>query len=179
MIAAGGLIACPAEGVWGLTCDPQCHAAVMRLLALKRRHWAQGLIIVAAHIRQLDCWIDRTRVPPRAWQRLRHPAVVTWVVPASGEAPWWITGRHDSLAVRISTHPVLRALCTRAGPLVSTSANTAGAPPLYTRHAVCCRFARHVDEVIAGAIGALRGPTEVRDLLSDRQLRAAVPPHII
>ena len=33
----GGVVACPAEGVWGLSCDPYNEVAVDDLLTLKRR----------------------------------------------------------------------------------------------------------------------------------------------
>ena len=44
----GGLVACPTESVWGLSCDPDNEAAVGELLLLKRRPIEKGLILVAA-----------------------------------------------------------------------------------------------------------------------------------
>jgi L-threonylcarbamoyladenylate synthase len=52
-IGAGGVIAYPTEAVWGLGCDPFNEAAVMRLLAIKQRDVAKGLILVAGD-RALD-----------------------------------------------------------------------------------------------------------------------------
>ena len=45
---AGGVIAYPTEGVWGLGCDPFDASAVRELLRLKGRSEAKGLILVAA-----------------------------------------------------------------------------------------------------------------------------------
>ena len=43
---AGGVVACPAEGVWGLSCDPFDEGAVLDLLAMKQREVSKGLIVV-------------------------------------------------------------------------------------------------------------------------------------
>jgi L-threonylcarbamoyladenylate synthase len=43
-----GVVAYPTEAVWGLGCDPRDEAATLRLLALKQRDVAKGLILIAA-----------------------------------------------------------------------------------------------------------------------------------
>ena len=54
----------------------------------------------------------------------RGPGPVTFVFPAPATTPRWLTGRFDSLAVRVTDHPLVVALCQAYGkPLVSTSAN--------------------------------------------------------
>ena len=45
---AGGVIACPTEAVWGLSCDPDNAGAVFRLLQLKQRPVEKGLILTGA-----------------------------------------------------------------------------------------------------------------------------------
>ncbi|MFN2309612.1 MAG: L-threonylcarbamoyladenylate synthase, partial [Gammaproteobacteria bacterium] len=49
---AGAVIAYPTEAVYGLGCDPLDAQAVARLLALKRRPLAAGLILIAADFDQ-------------------------------------------------------------------------------------------------------------------------------
>ena len=67
----GGVIAYPTEAVWGLGCDPMNEAAVTRLLAIKQREVAKGLILIAAHEDQFDGLLDwearRLRTPAIAW----------------------------------------------------------------------------------------------------------------
>ena len=127
-IRAGAVIAYPTEAVWGLGCDPWNEEAVYRLLALKERPMHKGLILVADDIGQFDFLLDDL---PEIWQeRLAGswPGPNTWLVPHQGRLPAWITGRHASVALRVSDHPLVRALCALTGPLVSTSANPAGRP---------------------------------------------------
>ena len=57
------------------------------------------------------------------------PGPTTYLVPDNGFARDGLLG-NTNLGLRISDHPVIKALCSLAGPLVSTSANISGAPPM-------------------------------------------------
>jgi len=56
-VRRGGVIAYPTEAVYGLGCDPADDRAVRRLLALKQRPAAKGLILIAARPEQLQRWL--------------------------------------------------------------------------------------------------------------------------
>src|SRR5699024_11508853 len=62
-LRAGGIVAHPAEAVWGLACDPRDEAATLRLLALKRREVDKGLILVAGSLGQLNPFIHWDALP--------------------------------------------------------------------------------------------------------------------
>ena len=47
-LRAGGVIAYPTEAVYGLGCDPLDGHAVQRILDIKRRPFAAGLILIAS-----------------------------------------------------------------------------------------------------------------------------------
>lgn len=171
-IRAGGIVAYPTEGVWGLGCDPANQAAVERLVALKGRDAAKGLILLAAEEDQLAPWIAPFN--PAMANRVRGtwPGPVTWIVPAGAGCPAWLTGGRPTIAVRITAHPPARALCVAAGTaLVSTSANPSGQPPLAGPGELCQAFGTALDAILAGPLGDLRGPTEIRDLQTGRILR--------
>ncbi|WP_066092414.1 L-threonylcarbamoyladenylate synthase [Xanthomonas massiliensis] len=172
----GGLVACPTEAVWGLSCDPMDEAAVLRLLAAKRRPIEKGLILAAARLEQLQSLLDLARVPRERLDEItaQWPGPHTWVLPASARAPRWVTGAHDGIAVRVTAHPQMRALCEAfGGPLVSTSANFAGMPPAYARDELDPELVAAIDGVLDhGETGGLAGPTPIRDALSGAQLRA-------
>lgn len=170
----GGVIACPTEAVWGLGCDPFDEAAVLRLLALKRRAVDKGLILVAGAVAQLDGLVDWDALPEarRSAVRASWPGPHTWIVPATPRVPRWITGAHDGVAVRVSAHPLVAALCRGfAGPLVSTSANPAGAPPPRRRQDLDPLLANALDAIVDGDIGDLERPTPIRDARSGGILR--------
>lgn len=173
VVRSGGVIAYPTESVYGLGCDPLEHAAVRRIYALKQRDAAKGLILIAAEIRQLLPFIaplqdDTLRKLKASW-----PGPVTWVVPAAPCLPFWLSGGRNTLAVRVTGHPVAAALCSAAGmALVSTSANKSGRPPARTALAVRAQLGDGVDYVLPGAVGGLARPTEIREALTGKVLRA-------
>jgi len=88
--------------------------------------------------------------------------------------PYWLTGNHDTLAVRISDHPVVQALCGEfGGPLVSTSANLHGHRPARNALQVRRAFGDRIDYLVSGQTGKLAKPTEIRDALSGKIIRAS------
>lgn len=162
----GAVIAYPTEGVWGLGCLPENEAGVSGILSLKRRSWQKGLILVAADIEQFEPYLDG--LLPEQWGELdaTWPGPVTFLVPDNGFAPPWIKGTHDRVALRVSAHPTVRALCLAAdAPLVSTSANPAGRAPAATALRVRQYFGDAVDLIVPGVLGDAAGPSEIRDLL--------------
>lgn len=171
ILREGGVIAYPTEAVWGLGCNPYCHEAVFKLLALKRRDPAQGLILVAADQEQLQPFLAGLSPRLRAVLQRSWPGPVSWLVPDNGHAPAWIRGEHSTVALRIPAHPVVRALCHLAGmPLVSTSANRSGQTPAYHAFQVRRRFGPSV-YLAPGTVGGRAHPSEIRDLQSGTVLR--------
>lgn len=171
VVRHGGVIAYPTEAVWGLGCDPWNDEAVERLLALKERPVHKGLILVAADIEQFDFLLDDL---PEIWlARLAGswPGPNTWLVPHRELLPQWITGVHDTVALRVSNHPQVRELCALVGPLISTSANPQGRPAARTRLRVEQYFRGQLDLVLGGSLGGRRNPSVIRDLISGEVVR--------
>lgn len=175
LLRRGGVLAYPTEAVWGLGCDPFDEAAVLRLLALKQREVDKGLILIAASLAQFDGLLDWEALPRerRAEVVASWPGPHTWIVPATPRVPRWITGAHDGVAVRVSAHPGVVALCTAFdAPLVSTSANPAGAAAPTTLAGFDPGLRAAVDGILAGDTGGRDRPSDIRDARSGARLRA-------
>lgn len=171
-IHQGGVIAYPTEAVFGLGCDPLNPEAVQRILEIKQRDIAKGLILIAADIEQLTPFIAPLEDTALATVQKDWPGPHTWLLPARPETPRWLRGDHDTIAVRVTAHPLAAALCRAAGhALVSTSANPSSRPP--ARHTLQVRryFPHELDAVLAGAVGKETGPTPIRDLASGQWTR--------
>lgn len=169
----GGVIACPTEAVWGLSCDPWSEAAVRRLLALKQRPMHKGLILVAGDASHFEFLLEDLPARQRSQLALSWPGPATWLVPHRDRVPSWVTGAHGSVAIRVSAHPGVRALCDAfGGPLVSTSANPASAQPARALYQVMRYFGTRLDAVLPGQTGGQRRPTPIRDLATGRTVRA-------
>jgi L-threonylcarbamoyladenylate synthase len=172
-LAAGGVIAYPTEAVWGLGCEPLNHHACTRILALKRRPRAKGFILIASDFPQLRRFVremPRRQLAPAldSW-----PGAATWLVPAASWVPDYLTGGRDTLALRVTAHPVARALCAAyGGPIVSTSANVSGHAPARSALQVHRQFRGGLDYVVPAATGGLARPTPIRDLASGAVVRA-------
>ena len=167
------VIAYPTEAVFGLGCDPDSEKAVNALLALKQRPWQKGLILIAANYEQLKPYVDDAALTDSQRETIFSvwPGPVTWVIPARPETPRWLTGSFDSLAVRVSDHPLVQQLCSQYGkPLVSTSANLSGQEPCRTTEEVRMQFGSSLP-VLAGLVGGRLNPSEIRDALTGKQFR--------
>lgn len=169
----GGVIACPTEAVWGLSCDPFDPQAVGRLLYLKDRPVEKGLILLAASPSQLDFLLDGLSPEQQGTLAATWPGPATWLVPHKGKVPPWICGDHATVAVRVTDHPGMRALCQAyGGPVVSTSANPGGALPARHLFQVSNYFGKALDYILPGALGTSKKPTVIRDLASGQIIRA-------
>lgn len=167
-----GIIAYPTEGVFGLGCDPLSSTAVTRLLQLKERPVAKGLILIAADFAQIEPYLRLDTTELRSRLLATWPGPVTWVVTAAEWVPPWLRGGRQTLAVRVTAHPIAAALCHGFGrPLVSTSANRSGRPPARTALAVRKHFHRSGVLLIPGRIGACFGPTAMYDAATGTRLR--------
>jgi len=174
LLRRGRILAYPTEAVWGLGCDPADEHAVQRLLRIKQRPVEKGVILVAAHLDPLRPWLDLATLAPQRLAAVLEtwPGPHTWVMPASATAPAWIRGAHDGIAIRISAHPTVVALCEAfGGALVSTSANRAGEPPAYARAELDPDLLAEIDGVVDGRTGGLAQPTRIRIAATGQVLR--------
>lgn len=172
-LRSGGVIAYPTEAVWGLGCDPYQEGAVRHLLDLKQRDAGKGLIIIAADIAQVAPLLGLLTPAQRAAAEATWPGPYTWVVPVPESFPVWVRGQHHSVAIRVSAHPGVQVLCRAfGGPLISTSANLSGEPPVAGAEALRQQFGAGLAYVLPGALGGDAKPSEIRDALTGTVLRA-------
>ncbi|MBN1241046.1 MAG: L-threonylcarbamoyladenylate synthase [Gammaproteobacteria bacterium] len=172
IVLAGGVVAYPTEAVFGLGCLPEDRAAVERILAIKGRSWRKGLLLIGSDLEQLTRFAILDGSPCREEILQSWPGPNTWVLRATPAAPDWITGGRDSVGVRLTAHPIARALCARVGSaLVSTSANFSRRRPATRALGVRRALGTGVDYVLPGAVGDLPTPTRIRDGRSGRTLR--------
>ena len=164
VVRQGGVIAYPTEAVYGLGCDPLDQHAVMRLLDIKQRPVEKGLILLAADLDQLLPFVELSAAD-EARLRQPWPLATTYLVPASAHTPGWIRGRFDKVAIRVSRHPLAATLARLAGtPLVSTSANTSGAPACRNAFQVHRQLGPELDFIVTGQCDLAARPSTIIDL---------------
>lgn len=170
----GGVIAYPTESVFGLGGDPDDEQAVGRILALKGRPQEKGLILIASSFAQLEKYL--LPVDAEVEQRVfaTWPGPYTWLWPVKEEVSALVRGQHSTLAVRVSAHPVVKALCESFGKaIISTSANPVAKPPARNVAEVRAYFNDKLDYIIDAEVGGAAQATEIRDALTNRVIRPA------
>lgn len=175
LMKTGAVIAYPTEGVWGLGCDPANAEAVTRILELKQRPVEKGLILVAGNLEQVALLTARLEKNYLELLQESWPGPNTWLLPDVDQLiPPWIKGKFDTVAVRVSDHPVVTALCRAFnGMIVSTSANPGSLPPALKQSEVESYFPQGIDFIVPGELGGQSGPSEIRDLMSQNLVRNA------
>jgi len=184
-----GVVAYPTEGVWGLGCMPGSTQALNRILALKGRAQAKGMILVAGDERFFAPLLEGLPVPALRLFRASAGEHITWLVPWRGRllSSWCgrvcaprkilspiVRGASDHVAIRLSMHPVIAALTRSTGtPIISTSANPAGRAPARSAFDVRRYFRNSLDAIVPGSLGNAAGPSEIRDLLTGAVVRPA------
>ncbi|MCE9612125.1 MAG: threonylcarbamoyl-AMP synthase [Chthoniobacter sp.] len=158
VLAAGDPVALPTETVYGLATDALRPEAVVKIFEAKERPFFDPLIV---HLPTAG-WLDELTEIPRESRVLVAvlterfwPGPLTLVLPRSAVVPDIVTAGLETVAVRMSAHPIFRAVQTRFGkPLAAPSANRFGR--------ISPTTAEHVQTELGGRIPLIvdGGPTE-------------------
>jgi L-threonylcarbamoyladenylate synthase len=116
VLQRGGIVLLPTDTIYGLHADASNESAVARIATIKGRDEAKRFVVIGASADQLAAF--GAAIPDVL--RSIWPAPLTAIVPYRG----------STIAVRVPELPWLRELLARSGPLVSTSANRSGEPPI-------------------------------------------------
>jgi L-threonylcarbamoyladenylate synthase len=161
-LLAGELVAFPTETVYGLGADATNGQAVARIFAVKGRPHFNPLIAHVADLAAAETiaiFDDRARALARAF----WPGPLTMVLPRrqaggssnTGAPPVFVsdlmTAGLDTIAVRVPSHPVARALLRAAGvPVAAPSANRSGRVSPTTAGHVASDFGEDVAWILDG-----------------------------
>jgi tRNA threonylcarbamoyl adenosine modification protein (Sua5/YciO/YrdC/YwlC family) len=135
LLRSGGVVLMPTDTIYGLHALPSQSSKVA---GIKGRDEAKRFVTIAASIDQ---------VPAQVPEALRSiwPAPLTAIL-RSGAA---------TIAVRVPDLAWLRELLEKTGPLISTSANRSGEPPVTEPSALPADVLERLDGVVdSGRIGA-------------------------
>lgn len=164
LLRDGKVILLPTDTIYGLHALATDAGAVDRIAEIKGRDETKPFIVLAASIDQLvelgiDADIDLLRRLNEVW-----PAPLTAILPLPHPIP--ASRGASSLAVRIPALDWLRGLVARTGPLVSTSANRSGEPPVESPLNLAQHLQDSLDAIVDG--GPRTGePSAILDLSGD------------
>ncbi len=156
ILRRGGLAAIPTETVYGLAANALDDEAVRGIFRAKGRPADNPLIV---HISDYSQWAPLVQEIPEQAKQLADafwPGPLTVILPKSDRISSVVSGGLSTVAVRMPSHPVARAIIDTAGvPLAAPSANTSGKPSPTT--------AQHVKDDMDGKIDCIvdAGPCSV------------------
>jgi L-threonylcarbamoyladenylate synthase len=154
VLRAGALVAFPTETFYGLGARALDPAAIARVFGAKGRPADKPLLVLVDSVAMVDR-VARD-VPARALGLMaRHwPGALTLVLRAHPDLPEALTAGTGTIGVRLSGHPVARALVAGLGePVTAPSANPHGGASPRTADEVVAGLGGRVDLVLDG------GPT--------------------
>ncbi|RYD34729.1 MAG: threonylcarbamoyl-AMP synthase [Verrucomicrobiaceae bacterium] len=130
LLRQGEVVALPAETVYGLAADAMNPAGVARIFEAKGRPSFDPLILHLPHRKRLE---EVAAIPPEIAEAVAvltekfWPGPLTLVLPKSDKVSDAVTGGLETVAVRMSSHPVFQRVVTSfGGPLAAPSANRFG-----------------------------------------------------
>ena len=168
VLGDGGVVAFPTETFYGLGADALNPKAVARIFKVKSRSASKPLLVL---VDSVDMVVTIAADIPRAARVLmqRHwPGALTLVLPAQPHVPPEITALTGTVGVRLSPHPVARALVSALGrPITAPSANREGDPAPSTAAEVLAGLGDAVDFVLDGGATAGGAPSTVIDVTTD------------
>ncbi len=138
VIKNGGIVAFPTETVYGLGANALCETAVKNIFVAKGRPQDNPLIV---HVSSLEMAIplvedfcdDAKKLSEKFW-----PGPLTIILKRSSLVPNTVSAGLDTVAIRMPSDPIARALIENAGvPIAAPSANLSGSPsPTCSRHVI-------------------------------------------
>ena len=129
ILRRGGLVAIPTETVYGLAANALDGGAVKKIFKAKGRPQDNPLIV---HIGSFDEIYPLVKEVPKEAFALAEkywPGPLTMIMPKSDLIPDEVSAGLSTVAIRMPSHPIARAIIKAAGvPLAAPSANSSGLP---------------------------------------------------
>ena len=151
LLRAGGLIGIPTETVYGLAANALDGQAVAKIFQAKGRPQDNPLIVHIAAFSQLYPLVGEVPTQAIRLARAYWPGPLTMILPKSPAIPEEVSAGLDTVAVRMPSHPLARAIIQAAGvPLAAPSANLSGSPSPTTAQHVLADMAGRIQAVVDG-----------------------------
>ncbi len=147
-LKSGGVILCPTDTVWGLSCDATNPKAVEKLFEIKNRPQNMSMIVLVATDVTIQQYVRE--VPEIAWELLEvADKPLTIVYPGAKNLAQNLIAVDGSIAIRVCKDDFCNALISKyRKPLVSTSANYSGEPTPLIFNEISEKLIETVDYVV-------------------------------
>lgn len=171
ILKKGGLVAFPTETVYGLGGDALNAASSAKIYEAKGRPSDNPLIVHISHVESLSRIVKK--VPKEAYMLADKywPGPLTMIFNKSEEVPMETTGGLETVAVRMPSHKIARALIDAAGGYIAApSANRSGRPSPTVARYVIEDLEGRVEMIIDGGEVNIGLESTIIDLTGERPM---------
>lgn len=164
----GGLLLCPTDTIWGISCDATNEEAVSRIFQLKGRSEQKSLIVLLDSAHKLPSYVRE--IPDVAYDLIEYSEKPLTIIYSGAKnlAPN-VINQDGSVGIRIVKHPFCQKLIERfRKPIVSTSANLSGV-------AAPAHFGEISPEIIQGVDHVVQIDQELRTAQSPSTIMKLEP----
>ncbi len=169
VLRAGGICAYPTETFYGLGVDVTNDRAIKHLYDIKRRDYGNPVAVIVSDRAMLESIVDEIPEKAKVLMDTFWPGPLTILFHTNEKISRLLTTNTGKIGIRISSHPVARALVQELGkPLTTTSANLSGFPPSLNLRHLKSYFADRIDAIVdSGELPPSYGSTVV-DVTEDK-----------
>jgi L-threonylcarbamoyladenylate synthase len=147
ILAGGGVVVLPTDTLYGLSSRLSSREGYERIIELKMCGGERNFLLLADSVEMVSGFVASWGCSSREELEEIWPAPLTAILPAGGRCPDWAG---DTIALRIPDFEPLREIIGELGePIISTSANLSGRPPLHTPEEIMKLFGKKVDLIVA------------------------------
>lgn len=169
ILQSGGLVAFPTETVYGLGANASSANAVARIFEAKQRPLTDPIIVHIADFAALSA-VAKT-IPPSVEPLAKHfwPGALTLILERNDNIPPIVSANQATVAVRMPSHPVARALIQAADlPVAAPSANAFSRPSATMAAHVLQDLDGRIDAILDGGQTTIGVESTVLDLTGER-----------
>ena len=149
VVTSGGVLLYPTDTIYGLGCNAFSADSIRRIFGMKGRAEKNPAIILADNRLMVLSLVHEISPAARRLMESFWPGPLTLVFAGRGELDPRITGESGAVAIRVPASKFCLALISRSGfPIVSTSANISGQPPLRDIGQLASTFGGLVDHFV-------------------------------
>lgn len=131
LIDAGNVVALPTDTIYGLVCKFDYEQAIEKIYQIKNRPLTKPLPILVANWEQARKFgiVDDHLIKYLEAHFLKgQVTVIVKKQESLNKVAYW--KQWDSVAIRVTTYPLLKEIINTIGPLVATSCNVSGSKPI-------------------------------------------------
>jgi len=148
LLMRGGVAVIPTDTLYGFSASISCQSGVSRILTIKGNGEERKFLFLAGDLTMVETYIDSWGCAERQLLEDIWPAPLTAIFPSGRRCPDWVG---DTIALRVPNFPQLTQIIQRLGePIVSTSVNRTGEPPLDGVDVIEERYGEKVDLFLIG-----------------------------